>query len=436
MTARFHPRRAARPSGALFLAGTVAGILAFSSEQALAGSVACGDTITADTKLDADLVDCPNNGIVIGANGVTLDLNGHTIDGDGELGDDCALTFPGELCDVGVASEKHNRLTIKGGRIKEFGEGLLTDKAKHVHLRRLTVSRNLDAGVLILRSRDARLRRSTVARNAFLGIAYIRVTRSDVSRTSVLANGVDTDLPGVALFAVGLFGSDHVRVQQNTISRNGDIGLLAVEANANLISENRLADNPEAGMLLLGDRNIGSDRNAIRHNRVLRVGDGIIIRGNRNAIARNHLSRISPPPECEIGCATGIAVEAGRRNRVAHNRVRHAGGAGVRIGLDHDIAPEAPKVRGTVVRGNRLRHGNRDGVMIETTARQTVLQRNRSRGSRDDGFDVESETTTLTGNVARRNDDLGIQAVHGVIDGGGNRASGNGDSRQCVNVTC
>ena len=74
---------------------------------------------------------------------------------------------------------------------------MLTDKAKHVHLRRLTVARNLDAGVLILRSRDARLRRSTVARNAFLGIAYIRVTRSDVSRTSVLANGVDTDLAGV-----------------------------------------------------------------------------------------------------------------------------------------------------------------------------------------------------------------------------------------------
>ena len=93
-------------------------------------------------------------------------------------------------------------------------------------------------------------------------------------------------------------------------------------------------------------------------------------------------------------------------------------------------------MRGTVVRGNRLRHGNRDGVMIQTSARQTVLKRNRSRGSRDDGFDVESETTTLTGNVARRNDDLGIQAVDGVIDDGGNQASGNGDSRQCVNVAC
>ena len=48
-----------------------------------ASHVSCGDTITADTTLDSDLIDCPNNGIVIGADDITLDLNGHRIDGDG-----------------------------------------------------------------------------------------------------------------------------------------------------------------------------------------------------------------------------------------------------------------------------------------------------------------------------------------------------------------
>jgi hypothetical protein len=43
---------------------------------------------------------------------------------------------------------------------------------------------------------------------------------------------------------------------------------------------------------------------------------------------------------------------------------------------------------------------------------------------------------TLTGNRARRNHDLGIEAVFGVIDGGGNLASGNGDPLQCLSVTC
>jgi hypothetical protein len=62
----------------------VAGLIAFGGGQASAGiDVSCGDEITADTTLDSDLVDCPNNGIVIGADGITLDLNGHSIEGDG-----------------------------------------------------------------------------------------------------------------------------------------------------------------------------------------------------------------------------------------------------------------------------------------------------------------------------------------------------------------
>ena len=57
--------------------------------RALASHVGCGDMITTDTTLDSDLVDCPNNGIVIGADDVTLDLNGHTIDGDGNPAAGC-----------------------------------------------------------------------------------------------------------------------------------------------------------------------------------------------------------------------------------------------------------------------------------------------------------------------------------------------------------
>ena len=41
----------------------------------------CGQTVTHSVKLNADLTDCPDNGLVIGANDVTVDLNGHTIDG-------------------------------------------------------------------------------------------------------------------------------------------------------------------------------------------------------------------------------------------------------------------------------------------------------------------------------------------------------------------
>jgi len=37
-------------------------------------------------RLEADLINCPGDGLAIGADDVTLDLNGHLIDGDGVRG--------------------------------------------------------------------------------------------------------------------------------------------------------------------------------------------------------------------------------------------------------------------------------------------------------------------------------------------------------------
>ena len=54
----------------------------------------------------------------------------------------------------------------------------------------------------------------------------------------------------------------------------------------------------------------------------------------------------------------------------------------------------------------------------------------------DDGIDVNSASTTIAGNLAVRNHDLGIEAVAGVTDGGGNKAAANGDPRQCTHVAC
>ena len=67
--------------------------------------MSCGDTITTDTTLDSDLVDCPTNGIVIGADNVTLDLNGHTIDGDGTV----------QTCAVAVSRMRASASSITTG---------------------------------------------------------------------------------------------------------------------------------------------------------------------------------------------------------------------------------------------------------------------------------------------------------------------------------
>ncbi len=67
---------------------------------------------------------------------------------------------------------------------------------------------------------------------------------------------------------------------------------------------------------------------------------------------------------------------------------------------------------------------------------RSLLKRNVAKGAEDDGFDIGSRSTTLTRNRAVNNGDLGIEAVPGVNDGGGNRAHGNGDPLQCTNVVC
>ena len=80
---RYHAAPATLVLLAVVLALTVLGLLTLNGAEAANTQPNCGDTITADTTLDGDLVDCPNHGIVIGADDITLDLNGHRIDGDG-----------------------------------------------------------------------------------------------------------------------------------------------------------------------------------------------------------------------------------------------------------------------------------------------------------------------------------------------------------------
>jgi hypothetical protein len=57
-------------------------------------------------------------------------------------------------------------------------------------------------------------------------------------------------------------------------------------------------------------------------------------------------------------------------------------------------------------------------------------------GNVDDGFDVQAPGTRLRGNTADKNGDLGIEADPGVVDAGGNHATGNGNPAQCTNVVC
>jgi parallel beta-helix repeat protein len=73
---------------------------------------------------------------------------------------------------------------------------------------------------------------------------------------------------------------------------------------------------------------------------------------------------------------------------------------------------------------------------ITVTGSGNVLSGNTATGNVRDGIHVLDAGNTLSANVADDNGAFGIEAVSGVIDGGENRASGNGNPAQCLNINC
>jgi Right handed beta helix region len=166
-----------------------------------------------------------------------------------------------------------------------------------------------------------------------------------------------------------------------------------------------------------------ADRNEVRGNRCTRNHECVVIGpGSRNVIAQNRATR-------DVG---GIFIEKGRGNLVARNVVLRPRRDGIRLGwVDPPIGGTDTVVRGNVVRGSGL-----DAFVVSRYDRRSLLRGNLAIAAGDDGFDVGSRVAELRRNRAVRNADLGIEAVRGVTDAGGNIARHNRDPRQCTHVRC
>ena len=141
----------------------VAGVMAFSGSPAHAANVSCGDTITTDTTLHHDLVNCPNNGIIIGADDITLDLNGHTIDGDGTEAAGCNRRK--EFCDEGLPNFGHDGVTVMHGSVRDFAVGPEVAKARHVRLLDISSTSHVFFGAVFFKSARSVIRNGSFSRN-------------------------------------------------------------------------------------------------------------------------------------------------------------------------------------------------------------------------------------------------------------------------------
>lgn len=364
------------------------------ASMAQTGGLSCGDTITTDTTLDSDLTGCRSNGLLIGADNITLDLNGHTISGDGKLVRRCRRR---QICDVGVANvanDARSGVTVRNGSVRGFAVGVGVGMARESRVLNISSSENTFFGFVVFRSAQILVRGSSGSRN--------------------IAPEGD---------GMGLFESHDVRIVDSSFRRNPGPGIHVQASTDNLIKGNLFSHSSPAILLGGETRADRADRNQIRGNRFVGNTAGVLLGGgNRNVIARNRFSRDRD----------GIAIENARGNLVALNVILDARKSGIYLGLNE------PPIGGgdNVVRRNVVRRSGEDAFKVRSKDRHSLLIGNLARRSGDDGFAVRSSSTKLVRNRAVGNDDLGIKAVEGVSDGGGNRASGNGDLRQCVNVRC
>jgi parallel beta-helix repeat protein len=401
--------------GLVAIGGALA-VTGVAAPAALAGGPACGDTITRSVTLRHDLTNCPADGLIIGADRVTLDLAGHTIDGDAVIGGD----------DTGVRLAGRRHVTVRGGTIREFDHAVHLTGASHNRLTRLraTKSGDTDIGRAILLdegSDDNRIDRNDASFNGRSGVAVL-----DSSRNLITRNRTDhNDVAGM-----GVFGGSGNRVTANVMNDNGENGIFWGSGHTGgALVANAIARNPEAGIL-----HSEADDAVITLNRLDGNGDNLVVFGNRNRVTAN---AVTDAAGCDEGCGYNISVEGGTGNQVIANLV--LGGAHDGIRLD-TFAPDDFPLTDTVVRANVVRGAAIDGISVGTETENPVpgarVEANRTSRNGDDGLDARRPGTLLRANAANRNGDLGISAVAGVVDGGGNRAAGNGNPAQCTGVSC
>jgi parallel beta-helix repeat protein len=211
-----------------------------------------------------------------------------------------------------------------------------------------------------------------------------------------------------------MIGGAHHRIRDLAVRDDLGPGIAFSESTHSTLERSAVSGNRSQGVEL-----VGADHNEVVNNRIARNGQGIelLADSDDNLILRNRVTANELPAVPSLGFGIGLGG-TGRggslgddRNQILRNTVIRNGGDGIWIGPSTD--------EGNLVARNRAHRNGHDGI--------TVLCL---------GSECRPPTSTLTRNTANRNVNLGIEAAPGVRDAGGNKARGNGNPAQCLNVAC
>ena len=409
-------------------------------------TVHCGQVVTESIRVANDLTNCPREGLVVGAPNIVLDLDGHTIDGPDYLIENASGQEEG--FPAGIRNSGHTNVVIRNGTVQQFGWGvLLSAGTTHTVIDDLTILRNAVAGVELFDADDGRngntIRHSTIADNE-LGVQLIAG-----SENSVL---FDNEITGNLGEAIWLQAGGGHRIELNTVHGiptdpllDSDGGVLLEGTSGNLLLTNTIRDTGDAGVII----HRGSHRNRVVDQRLYRNGDaGVVIAdGDRNEVIGSVSHRQSDG---------GIVVSNAHHTVLRDNNLRFNPSGVEASGTNHLVLEdnnasdslqtgfELGEGVGIRVRSNRADRTGGDGISLESALFDAagapiggaVLEGNTTNENRSDGIAVADGGHTLRANDAFNNAGWGIDAGDGLttIDGGNNRASGNGRPEQCSGV--
>ncbi len=408
----------------------------FVSAPPVDAAVTCGQVITQSTRVTNDLLDCPADGLVIGAHGITLDLDNHTIDGT-NLG-------------FGVLNNGFDSVTIANGTVQEFDAGVQLGNGTALGIvDNMTVQLQEFAGIQLTNADDG--------------------TNGNIIRN----NTVVTSGGGIWL----LTGTQHAIIRGNTIAGVAGIGLHLFQVSSNFVEGNEhLRRRRRLGAARGGERQHGDRQRRERVRRLERHRPARLQRqphrGQRPprwrgrdlhpAVVRERADRQRHPRDGRRGHHPRRRPRQPRRRQrrplqlrrdrdgrrhgqpVEANNASESGGVGIEVG-DGSVS--------NVFVLNTANYNEAGGIPSRRSphpVRATCSTATRRDTNTGDGINVGDVGHMIAGNSANNNQGWGIYAADTVvagqnIDGGGNTASGNTGGEvdpitllpvQCKNIVC
>jgi nitrous oxidase accessory protein NosD len=220
----------------------------------LTSSPACGQVVKGNVTLTADL-NCPGDGLIVGADDAVIDLAGYSITGTGP-----------DSSKVGIVVPNSDGVQVIGpGAIREF-----------------------QAGVLITGSDDTSVKRTTFDGNK------IAVFMTGTTNTVVEQNMIGPNSIGVAAHS-----SDLVDVHANLMSTNNLAGVTFVNTDKSIIWANSVGGSANG---IFTDAQ--SSKNEMKFNNVLgntldiNNADGLALNINENTYEKNNCNTSNPVGVC------------------------------------------------------------------------------------------------------------------------------------------